>query len=135
MDRPSSEWPIPPTAAGGPAHPESPRPASALSRFVARLSYATDAVAAAALVAEITADAGGGLIAVDFETAPFQASGRASQTFGSGWPRQKGRSAPTQSAALQRDAVPEALARQAPPLKTRKAQRRRSPLPKQGLPR
>ncbi|UZF90649.1 DNA polymerase [Bosea sp. NBC_00550] len=71
MDRPSSEWPIPPTAAGGPAHPESPRPASALSRFVARLSYATDAVAAAALVAEITADAGGGLIAVDFETAPL----------------------------------------------------------------
>jgi DNA polymerase I-like protein with 3'-5' exonuclease and polymerase domains len=44
---------------------------SALAHFKVRPSYATDAVTAAALVAEIITDAGGGLIAVDLETAPL----------------------------------------------------------------
>jgi DNA polymerase-1 len=48
----------------------SPGSASALAHFKVRPSYATDAAAATALVAEIIADAGDGLIAVDFETTP-----------------------------------------------------------------
>ncbi len=45
-----------------------PHPPSALAHFKVRPSYATDAATAAALVAAIVADAGEGLIAVDFET-------------------------------------------------------------------
>ncbi len=44
---------------------------SALAHFKVRPSYATDAVTAAALVAEIITDAGEGLIAVDLETTPL----------------------------------------------------------------
>src|SRR4051812_20615801 len=44
--------------------------ASVLDRFGARLAYATDYATAAALVAEIIADANGGLVAIDLETAP-----------------------------------------------------------------
>jgi DNA polymerase-1 len=43
----------------------------ALSHFKVRPSYATDAATATALVAGIVADAGGGRIAVDFETTPL----------------------------------------------------------------
>ena len=44
---------------------------SALDHFKVRPSYATDAVTAATLVAEIITDAGEGLIAVDLETTPL----------------------------------------------------------------
>ena len=44
---------------------------SALAHFKVRPSYATDAATATALVAEIIADAGEGLIAVDLETTPL----------------------------------------------------------------
>ena len=44
---------------------------SVLAHFKVRPSYATDAVTASALVAEIITDAGNGLIAVDLETAPL----------------------------------------------------------------
>jgi hypothetical protein len=47
--------------------------ASVLGRFGVRLAYATDSATAAALVAEIIADADGGLIAIDIETAPTPA--------------------------------------------------------------
>jgi DNA polymerase-1 len=47
-------------------HP--PSHSSALAHFKVRLSYATDAATATALVAAIVNDAGDGLIAVDFET-------------------------------------------------------------------
>src|SRR3954451_14164514 len=46
---------------------------SVLDRFGVRLAYATDYATAAALVAEIIADADGGLIAIDIETAPTPA--------------------------------------------------------------
>ena len=49
---------------------------SALAHFKVRPSYATDAVTATALVTEIIADAGEGLIAVDLETTPCRANGR-----------------------------------------------------------
>jgi DNA polymerase-1 len=44
---------------------------SSLAHFKVQPSYATDAATAAALVAEIIADASGGRIAVDFETTPL----------------------------------------------------------------
>ena len=47
------------------------RPPPLLTHFKVRPSYATDAATAAALVAEILADAGEGRIAVDFETTPL----------------------------------------------------------------
>jgi DNA polymerase-1 len=47
---------------------QSPSPSSVLAHFKVRPSYATDAATAATLVAAIVADAGDGLIAVDFET-------------------------------------------------------------------
>ena len=50
---------------------DQPSPRSVLAHFKVRPSYATDAATATALVAEIIADAGEGLIAVDFETTPL----------------------------------------------------------------
>ena len=47
--------------------------ASVLGRFSVRLAYATESATAAVLVAEIIADADGGLIAIDIETAPTPA--------------------------------------------------------------
>jgi hypothetical protein len=47
--------------------------ASVLGRFGVRLAYATESATAAVLVAEIIADADGGLIAIDIETAPTPA--------------------------------------------------------------
>src|SRR5687767_5793943 len=47
--------------------------ASVLGRFGVHLAYATESATAAVLVAEIIADADGGLIAIDIETAPTPA--------------------------------------------------------------
>ncbi len=50
---------------------QPPSPSSVLAHFKVRLSYATDAATAIALVAAIVTDAGDGLIAVDLETTPL----------------------------------------------------------------
>ena len=59
-----------PRPSGGVNQIRCPR-SSALAHFKVRPSYATDAATATALVAEIIADAGEGLIAVDLETTPL----------------------------------------------------------------
>ena len=58
---------------GRPLRSGGDRGRSVLDRFGVRLAYATDYATAAALVAEIIADADGELIAIDIETAPTPA--------------------------------------------------------------
>ena len=76
---------------------------SALAHFKVRPSYATDAATAAALVAAIIADAGDGLIAVDFETTPLPSERERLGISRAAWPRRRGRFRPAPSAAPRRD--------------------------------